>query len=139
VHQTFAQHVTSRLERSRCSHWGSAVYKWEGPLSKGPNAGKTGVLIGETKNLRQRIKQYVSGTQERGNKLWREIFLTQGEIWLYTLHLSEFLVGESSERTPVSLNEALASNNMRLVLEQMLVLREVAKNDKSLWIVNARQ
>jgi len=75
-HLSFADHVSARLERGLCSWWGPAIYKWEGPVRSGPNAGKIGILIGETGDLRQRIKQYVSGTQERGNKLWRETFLS---------------------------------------------------------------
>src|SRR5262245_47316977 len=71
-HLSFDQHAVTRLEKPRRSCWGPAVYKWQGLLKAGPRAGKIGVLIGETGDLRQRIKQYVSGTQERGNRLWRE-------------------------------------------------------------------
>ena len=139
THLTYSQHVSSRLEYSRCSHWGPAVYKWEGLISRGPNAGKTGILIGETGDLRQRIKQYISGTQERGNKLWRESFLSLGEIKLFTLDLQQFTVGDEHERTPVETSEMLSSNNVRLVLEQLLVMREVTRKDNCKWIVNARQ
>jgi hypothetical protein len=51
---------------------------------------QTGVLIGETGDLRQRIKQYVTGTQECGNKYWREQFLTKGDIHLYVLDSARF-------------------------------------------------
>src|SRR2546425_6073766 len=77
-HLTFPQHCGTRLDSARCSHWGPAVYKWEGVVSSGPNTGKIGVLIGETEDLRHRIKQYVSGTQKRGNRLWREGLLKRG-------------------------------------------------------------
>ena len=69
THLTFAQHARTRLDRAIYSHWGPTVYKWAGPLTSGANAGKVGVLIGDTGDLRQRIKQYVSGTQDRGNRL----------------------------------------------------------------------
>ena len=68
VHLTFAQHVGERLERAKCSHRGAAVYKWEGRITDGPHLGETGILIGETNDLRRRIKQYVSGTQKRGQQ-----------------------------------------------------------------------
>jgi hypothetical protein len=68
VHLTFAQHVETRLESARCSHWGPAVYKWQGRVLSGPYSGKTGILIGDTDNLRQYIKQYVSGTLEERRK-----------------------------------------------------------------------
>src|SRR5262245_58122623 len=84
-HLTFAQHCTSRLSSGRCSHWGPVVYKWEGRVASGPNTGKTGVLIGETEDLRQRVKQYVAGTQARGNQLWRETFLSLGDVHLWIL------------------------------------------------------
>jgi hypothetical protein len=128
--------VSARLERALCSWWGPAIYKWEGTVRSGPNAGKTGVLIGETGDLRQRVKQYVSGTQERGNKLWRETFLSLSDAQLYTLHLESFAVGG---RTPLSSAEALQSNNMRLILEQLLVMQVISSRNEALWVVNARQ
>jgi hypothetical protein len=108
-------------------------------LNSGQNAGKTGVLIGETKNLRPRIKQYISGTQNSGNKLWRETFLALGDARLYILDILQFSIGEGSEKDSIKASKAFASNNMRLVLEQLLVSREVARRDSSRWIVNARQ
>jgi hypothetical protein len=139
AHLTFQQHVTSRLERYRCSCWGAAVYKWEGLINKGPHGGKTGVLIGETGDLRQRIKQYVTGTQGSGNRLWREKFLMLGDIRLFTLDFEGLFVGDASEKALIRAPAALLSNNMRLVLEQLLISREVAGKDSSKWIVNARQ
>lgn len=135
-HLTFAEHVTTRLERDHCAWWGPAVYKWEGTVSSGPHTGKRGVLIGETGDLRQRIKQYVSGTQERGNKLWRETFLERGDIRLYILELESFAV---SGRQAMGPSEVLSSNNLRLVLEQLLVMQAVAEAVDSTWVVNARQ
>lgn len=134
-HLSFEQHRIARLERSVCSHWGPALYKWEGLLSSGQRAGKTGLLIGETGDLRQRIKQYVSGTQERGNRLWRQTFLTLGDVRLYTLELRSARV-DGIKFDPSNL---LASANMRLVLEQLLVMRAVAADEASTWVVNARQ
>ncbi len=135
-HLSFAEHVTARLERGLCSWWGPAIYKWEGPITTGPHSGKTGVLIGETGDLRQRIKQYVAGTQERGNKLWRDTFLSLGDIRLFTLNLQSFAV---DGRAPITPSEALASNNVRLILEQLLVMHALSSGNGSLWIVNARQ
>jgi len=80
-------------------------------------------LIGETGNLRQRIKQYVAGTQERGNKLWRDTFLTVGDIHLYVLRLKSFIV---SGREPADASVVVSSNNLRLLLEQLLVMQAVA-------------
>jgi hypothetical protein len=134
-HLTFAEHVTARLEKANCSWWGPAIYKWEGPVRSGPQAGRTGCLIGETGDLRQRIKQYVKGTQERGNKLWRDIFLTVSDARLYTLNLKSLIINGSSG---LSASEALSSNNIRLVLEQLLVMQALSRKDASLWIVNAR-
>jgi hypothetical protein len=65
-HLSFRDHCVSRLTQSDCNHTGPAVYKWEGLVNDGEHAGKTGVLIGETGDLRQRIKQYChrdSGTR----------------------------------------------------------------------------
>ncbi len=138
-HLSFAEHVTARLEERRCNCWGPAVYKWQGLLKSGPHSGKVGLLIGETGDLRQRIKQYVAGTQDRGNKLWRETFLSIGDARLYTLDLHAFRVSGSRGTTSVPPAEALASNNMRLVLEQILVMQAVADANGSIWVVNGRQ
>jgi len=135
-HLTFAEHVSARLERGRCSCWGPAVYKWEGIVRSGVHAGKRAVLIGETGDLRQRIKQYVSGTQERGNKLWRETFLTLSDARLFTLNLASFAV---SGRESIDLSQVFFSNNVRVVLEQLLIMQAVAEADNSRWVVNARQ
>ena len=139
VHLTFKQHVISRLEQAKCSHWGSAIYKWEGEITQGINGKKTGVLIGETGDLRQRVKQYISGTQPRGNKLWRESFLTQGDIQLYILDIKNLSISEDNKITTIKSSDALNSNNIRLLLEQLLVSKEVAKGDNRIWVVNARQ
>jgi hypothetical protein len=135
-HLSFSEHITARLERGLCSWWGPAIYKWEGPVHSGPKTGKVGVLIGETGDLRQRIKQYVSGTQERGNKLWRETFLSLGDIRLYTLNLVSFAV---DGRTNMAAGEVLARNNLRLILEQLLVMHILSSSNGSVWVVNARQ
>jgi hypothetical protein len=58
------------ISRPRWCHWNAAVYEREGMLRRGDRAGQIGVLISEAGDLRQRIKQYISGTQQRGNKLW---------------------------------------------------------------------
>ena len=92
--------------------------------------------MGETGDLRQRIKQYVSGTQERGSKLWRETFLTLGDARLFTIRLDSFSM---AGRQPLDISKILYSNNLRLVLEQLLVMEAVAEADASTWVVNARQ
>ncbi len=134
-HLAFSDHTTARLKRAGCSWWGPAIYKWEGPINSGAHTGKRGVLIGETDDLRARVKQYVKGTQLHGNKLWRETFLTLGNIALYTLRLESFSVDGAGSISP---QEVLASNNMRLILEQLLIMEVLARRDPSIWVVNAR-
>lgn len=99
-----------------------------------------GVLIGETGDLRQRIKQYVSGTQERGNKLWRETFLLRGDVRLYTLDFAGLSIDGGNGSQLIAARDALTSNNFRLVLEQLLVAQAVAEAaDTAIWVVNARK
>ena len=140
AHLTFQEHSDARLSQDICSHWGVAVYKWEGPLTEGTNVGKVGVLIGETENLRQRIKQYISGTQKSENKYWREQFLTRGPVRLYVLR---FINGKIQMPAGSSLSLSasdLNSNNVRLVVEQLLVLKVYAsaKGNLTRWIVNRK-
>jgi len=134
-HLSFREHCISRLCQADCNHWGPAVYKWEGLIKEGEHAGQTGVLIGETGDLRSRIKQYVSGTQESGNKFWRERFLTKGEIYLYVLESAILRSKWSSFESKLS---DLSGANVRLVLEQLLVFREAARGDGTRWIVNRK-
>jgi hypothetical protein len=134
-HLSFREHCISRLLQADCNHWGAAVYKWEGLVKEGDHSGQTGVLIGETGDLRSRIKQYVSGTQECGNKFWRDQFLTKGEIYLYVL---ESAILRSKWSSFESKLVDLSGANVRLVLEQLLVSREAARGDGNRWIVNRK-
>ena len=141
-HLSFYEHKTTRLNQNKCSHWGAAIYKWEGMLDDGPNSGRKGILIGETDNLRQRIKQYISGTQPNGNAYWRKNFLERGEIYLYILNM-ERVVFESYEelvyQKDMNPND-FSSGNRRVIYEQLLILREVELRDKDdeIWVVNRK-
>lgn len=137
-HLTFAEHCGTRLSEANCSHWGAAVYKWEGLLTQGTQVGKVGVLIGETDDLRQRIKQYISGTQKSGNKYWRETFLMKGDVRLYILNVGQVKIFSSGGEPIVLKTNNLENNNFRLVLEQLLVLRENLRKDEKRWIVNRK-
>ena len=137
-HLNFDDHRKTRLSRGKCSHWDAAVYKWEGVLTAGQHSGEVGVLIGETGDLRQRIKQYVSGTQQSGNHYWREEYLTKGDIRLFVLSFPRLRVAEPPEEWETFGMENLGSDNLRLVLEQLLVLGESARRSEGRWIVNRR-
>ena len=135
-HLTFNEHQNERLFKADCSHWGVAVYKWEGFLTQGEHAGNKGVLIGETGDLRHRIKQYISGTQQSGNKYWREQFLTKGDIRLWILHLGEGKIQKSVGDSEVLRSTNLSTKNFRQLVEQLLVLHEVQDIKAKKWIVN---
>jgi len=137
-HLTFKQHQTARLYKSKCSHWGAAIYKWEGILTEGPMAGNTGILIGETDDLRQRIKQYVGGTQKSGNVYWRDNFLTKGDIRLniFRLKTTYFWI-DGSAKLDLDLQD-LSSGNRRVFYEQLLIMHEVIEDRPNTWIVNRK-
>ncbi len=137
-HLTFHKHTSTRLEQPHCSHWGPAIYRWKGKLQVGCHSGEVGVLIGETGDLRQRIKQYVSGTQKNGNKRWRETFLNCGEVRLYVLKVHSFLIAHKQHGLANSPDEALNSSNQRVLIEQLLIRQAVSCKDDRTWIVNAR-
>ncbi len=138
-HLSFKEHCGTRLNEANCSHWGAAVYKWEGLLTQGAQVGKVGVLIGETDDLRQRIKQYISGTQKSGNKYWRETFLENGDVHLYILNVGQVkIISSCGEPIIFKTNDIFKNNNLRLVLEQLLVLRENLRKDEKHWIVNRK-
>jgi len=137
-HLTFAEHRTTRLIQDQCSHLDAAVYKWEGILTEGPYAWKTGILIGETADIRKRINQYLRGTQEGGNVYWRENFLDLGKVRLYILRLRRVRLWVGTA-PPIDLNpEEFSSGNRRVVYEQLLVMQEVERGNPEIWIVNRK-
>lgn len=138
AHLTFQELTNTRLNKAECSHWGIVVYKWEGFITKGANTGNIGVLIGETTDLRQRIKQYISGTQKCGNKYWREQFLTKGEVRLHILRCTQEKVRISGGELPTHQLLDVGDKNVRHVVEQLLVLHEALLEDKDRWIVNRK-
>ena len=137
-HLTFEEHRHARLSRPRCSHWGAAVYKWEGVITEGKHDAQVGVLIGETGDLRQRIKQYISGTQEAGNKYWRDQFLTRGNLRLFVLRFPQATIHTATGESETVGMVDLVSDNLRLVLEQVLVWRGSARRSAKRWIINRR-
>jgi hypothetical protein len=68
------------------------------------------------------------------------VALLLGDIRLYTLSLHAIGVSGDGSQRSIQPQAALASANMRLVLEQMLVMKAIAEADGgSMWVVNARQ
>ncbi len=47
------------------------------------------MLIGETEDIRSRLNQYKTGTQETGNYYWREQFLKLRDIGCWILKLKK--------------------------------------------------
>ncbi|MBM3948129.1 MAG: hypothetical protein FJ312_02590 [SAR202 cluster bacterium] len=135
-HLTF-QSLPPRLLETKCSHTGPAVHRWEGNVTNGPYAGKTGVLIGETKNLLDRIRQYKNGTQQFGSSWWRENFLTKGDIYLDDLALRGGRLVIQDKNIPI-VPDALMLESFRLVLEKFPILQErlLASDESQIWLVN---
>lgn len=119
-HQTFTDIHRGRL--TACSHDGPAVYKWEGKITEGPKTGLLGIYVGETGDMIQRIRQYRRGTQERGNRRWREEFLERGEVRLYVAHLP---------------GVDLSSVEVRRGLEQQILGHQ--PDGAGVWVVNRRR
>lgn len=138
THLTFNQHIATRLERSSCSHWGAVVYKWEGLLERGSHSGMVGVLIGETGDIRQRIKGYVNGNQKNGNAYWRQDFLTNGDIYLYALRLYQARFGEEDTHLGELGLDEFESGSRRVAYEQLLVMNETALGRPQTWVVNRK-
>lgn len=130
---SFSKRELSRLTKTTCSHWGAAIYRWEGKMLRGPFAGKLGVLIGETDDLRARINSYATGTQPSGNAYWRAQFLECCNSSLFILECTQL---EFSDGLTVPLAELLRSKNGRLVMEQLLILHERCQEHTEKWIVN---
>lgn len=97
-----------------------------------------GILIGETGDLRQRIKQYISGRQKHGNLRWRESFLQNGDIRLYILWLQR--AGFQVEGSPpLALDTRdFSVTSRRAVYEQLLILQENELSRPDVWLVNRK-
>jgi hypothetical protein len=125
-----------RITKGESSHWGAAIYKWEGIITDGQHQGKNGILIGETDDIRGRLNQYKSGTQEKGNKYWREQFLRKGSIYYWVMNLKKCILDDKT----MNARQKIESKNFRLVLEQLLVIELLGKSNQSkTWVVNRMQ
>lgn len=140
-HPTFAEFATARLDRGKISHWGPAIFKWEGLA--GPKAGTMyGTAFGEmrpgnrafpideTSDLRQSIKQYVFGTE---GEFYRDQFLNYVEARLFVLNLQSFSV---AGRQPLSVLDILRTTSLRAMLRHLLVLRAIRLTPQVVWLTN---
>ena len=124
-----------RLTTELCSHSGPAIYKWEGNIEQGEYQGKNGILIGETDDIRARLNQYKSGTQENGTKYWRDCFLRKGRIHYWVMRLNKCVLNEKLIDP-----RQFERKNFRLVMEQLLVMELLCKYDRgNTWVVNRMQ
>ena len=135
-HYSLREHSSKRLSMESSSHWGAAIYKWQGRLTSGQHSGKLGVLIGETDDLRQRINQYKTGTQNNGNRYWREQFLSKGDIRLYVLALNSFSYEGDLGLKRVNPATVMTTKNGRVILEEILIFNELPLDPATKWIVN---
>lgn len=136
-HLIFGEYEKDRVRfvQGDCSHWGPAIYKWEGIVTEGENQGKTGILIGETHDIRARLNQYKTGTQDIGNRYWREHFLRKGSIGFWVMNLRKCILNDNTMD-----RQQIRSKNFRLVLEQLLVMDLLGKCDQTqTWVVNKMQ
>ena len=68
------------------------------------------MLIGETEDIRSRLNQYKTGTQETGNYYWREQFLKLRDIGCWILKLKKCILTNKDYLIDMQ------SKNFRLVL-----------------------
>lgn len=87
--------------------------------------------------MQHRIKAYITGTQESGkNKYWREQYLTKGDVRLYVLKFVQGKLYLSAGESITLVANDLSSQNVRRVLEPLLVRREIVRKAENQWIVN---
>ncbi len=148
-HLTFAQLRERQLFSNECSHWGAAIYKWQGLVTKGTRFGKVGILIGETDDLRQCVQQYASARGASRDALARSEFLSAGDIRLsiFRLHNATLNVEDSQcvqdsqevlDGLQPVLQASLVHNNAkrRTLYQQLLQLGKAMQNRSYIWIVN---
>lgn len=146
---TFAQLCQMQLFRNECSHWGAAIYKWEGVLTQGARFGKVGILIDETDDMRQCIEQYARASPGSKEAYARDDFLLEGDIRLYIFRATNATLNVEDVQSPApgstdildarrSLYEALLVMNKRkrrVLYQQLLVLGKAIQNRPHIWLV----
>lgn len=115
-----------QVGKSRPSHTGPAIYKWEGIMDDN----RRGILIGETSDLLARLRQYRTGTQEGGNKYWRTQLLSRGTIYLSILDI------EGGALNGIGFIPDISMKCWRLVIEQFLIAQLRAKTQEDFIIFN---
>jgi hypothetical protein len=130
----FEIHFNKRKIKNNCSHFGPAIYKWEGEIKN-----KRIILIGETNDLLKRINQYRNGTQDSkhsGNKYWREKYLKLGNLALFILKINSININNNS----LDVKEVLKDNSVRLIIEQSLIFYERSriKGNNAVILVNVK-
>lgn len=149
-HLTFAQLRERELFSNECSHWGPAIYKWEGVPTKSERPWQLGILIGETDSIKQRIQQYATARAASRDGNAREDFLLLGDIRQYIfrphnarLDIEDFqsAVQGSKEmrRERQPLYEALLVTNKaerRALYRQLLVIGKLMQDRPYVWLVD---
>ncbi len=148
-HLSFAQLRGIQLFRNECSHWGAAIYKWQGMVMEGARFPKIGILIGETNDISQRIQQYANARPASQDAQVRDDFLLSGDIRLYIFkpHNAALQIEDAQsvpDAEPVRdeaypLFQALLIQNTakrRALYQQLLLLGKVAQHRRHIWLVH---
>ena len=137
-HLNFAQLCKRQLFPNECSHWGTAVYKWEGLLTRGTHVGKVGILIGETENISQCIQQYATATSESADFYKHKSFLSQGDVRLFIFKVHKATLGIEE---PKSIFESLlvsSPRERRIVYKELWVTNQVLEKQPHIVLMNWR-
>lgn len=135
---TFQQLAGTQLFRNECSHWGAAVFKWEGLVTRVGDSGRMGqlgVLFGEADNIAHRIQQYAAAKIGTLDHEYREGFLLSGDIRLliFHAHRATFDNKEPGVAFRWFLDYWVAKR--RAVLVELLIL-DYTRKHPFVWLVN---
>ncbi len=133
---TFAQLGKKKLFPNECSHWGAAVYKWEGAITRGFHVGKVGILIGETESIARRIQEYATATSARGILYTHRAFLAGGDMRLFILKVHDASVGSTKPKSIFGSWPISDAKERRLLLKELLLSQYAVEKQPHIVLAN---
>lgn len=129
-HLTFAQLCDRKLFPNECSHWGAAVYKWEGILTLGPYSGRLGIHIGETESIQEQIQRYSTATSEQADLYRYRAFLSHGDVRLFIFKLVNATLGVTDPKSVFGPGWMMPASQRRVMYQQLLVTKYSLENPR---------
>lgn len=139
---TFQQLAGRQLLRNECSHWGAAIFKWEGLITASDAGGRTGALgvsFGQTDDISRRIQEHAAATRPSHPDNYVLGFLLSGDIRLFILKpLRDIFPGKETGlfSFPGSPDSWISMPKKRKLIAELVMLECASHKPPYVWLVN---